>query len=352
MNFVPEILKHKNGEKVTVNTWEERRKELLDILSREEYGYMPKPPEKVNGKVYETINRFAAGHGKIEKIKISFDTPKGEFSFPFNFYVPSDGKKHPLIVMINFRDDIYDMYFPAEEIIDNGFALAVVCYNDITSDNNDFSNGIAGMYERPKDTGWGKISMWAFGASRVLDYLWEREEVDKENCCVCGHSRLGKTALWCGANDERFKFSYSNDSGCSGAAYERIKHEGGETIEDIVRVFPFWFCDNYVKYGKNPDTREFDQHFLISAIAPRYVCVGSASLDEWADQYSEQLCCIASSPAWELHGLKGYVGTDMPVNIGERMFEGYVGYHLRDGIHFFSRNDWIALMEFIKKKMK
>lgn len=352
MEFLPDILKFEDGKNVTKENFFLRREEMLEILRREEYGYSPQKPEKVKGEVVETVTKVAAGHGVFEKIKISFETEKGEFSFPVNFIYPKNKKNVPAFILINFRSDVYDMYYPLEEIIDNGFALAAIHYKDVATDDNDFTNGIASMYSRNNpDTDWGKISMWAFSASRVLDYLETREEVDKNNVAVIGHSRLGKTALWCAAQDERFKFSFSNDSGCSGAAYERIKHEGSETMEVITRVFPFWFCGNYKKYVGREDERPFDQHFVIASICPRYVGVGSASLDNWADQYSEQLSCVAASPAWKLFDKKGFVGKTTPAEVGEHFMEGDISYHLRDGIHFLSRQDWLRYMAFVKSKM-
>ena len=208
------------------------------------------------------------------------------------------------------------------------------------------------MYRRKYDgTDWGKISMWAWGASRVLDYLLTRSEVDSENVAVIGHSRLGKTALWCAAQDERFRFAFSNDSGCAGAALERIKHENAETIESITRVLPYWFCENYHRYAKNVESMPFDQHFLLGAIAPRFLCVGSASLDAWADPYSEQLCCCEASQAWEVNGHMGFVGPKESAHIGDSFHEGNIGYHLRDGIHFLGRTDWLQYMAFMKKKI-
>ncbi len=352
MEFFPDLLTFQNGEKVTKETWPKRREEMLDILCREEYGYSPKKPETVKGEIVETVDRIASGHAILEKINISFEAEKGEFSFPINFIYPKNKKNVPTFILINFRPDVYDMYYPLEEIIDNGFALVVVNYKDVTSDDTDFTNGIAAMYSRNNpDTDWGKIAMWAFAASRVLDYLETRDEVDKNNVSVIGHSRLGKTALWCSAQDERFKFAFSNNSGCSGAAYERIKHGNSETIEAITRVFPYWFCENFKKYVGREDERPFDQHFLIALTCPRYVGVGSASLDFWADQYSEQLSCIGASPAWKLFERKGFVGKDEPAEIGEHFMEGDIAYHLRDGIHFLGRQDWLNYMAFVRSKM-
>ena len=194
MNFYPELLKFNGGEEVKKENWEARRKELVEVLAHEEYGISPQKPEKVEGTILNTELQVASGHAVIERINISFEAEKGEFSFPINFIYPKDKKNSPLFILLNFRPDLYDMYYPLEEIIDNGFALAVIHYNDVTSDDGDFSNGIAAMYERKNpDTDWGKISMWAFSASRVLDYLESRDEIDKDNVAIIGHSRLGKT---------------------------------------------------------------------------------------------------------------------------------------------------------------
>ena len=350
---IPQILKMNDGKTTqSREEWQIRREEILDILRREEYGYSPAKPDTVKGTVRDIDAKCCSGHARIETVDISFATETGQFSFPIQFFVPQNGKKNPLFLLINFRPEAYDKYFPAEEIIDNGFALAVVYYQDITSDNGDFTDKLAGAYRRKNNgTDWGKISMWAWGASRALDYLLTREEVDCKNTAVIGHSRLGKTALWCAAQDDRFRFAFSNDSGCAGAALERVKHSGAETIEIITRVLPYWFCENYYQYAKNVEAMPFDQHFLIGAIAPRFVGVVSASLDAWADPYSEQLCCVEASPAWEIHGLRGFSGPQTPAKVGDSFQQGNIAYHLRDGIHFLGRADWLNYMAFMKKKM-
>ena len=226
----------------------------------------------------------------------------------------------------------------------------MIYYNDVTTDDGAMENGLAGMFTRNNDgTGYGKISLWAYAASRVLDYLETRDEIDMEHAGVIGHSRLGKTALWCGANDTRFKYIVSNDSGCSGAAYERDKHEGAETVKIITNAFPFWFCENFLKYVGHEDERNFDQHFLLAASAPRCVLINSASMDLWADPMSEQESCIGASPAWEVQGLKGYEGPAEQAKVGQAWTDGSIGYLRRDGIHFLSRADWLTAMDFARK---
>lgn len=351
LHLYPELLRFEDGTAVaSPMDWKRRRKEILRILSEQEYGFTPEAPKAVRGTVNRVIRACCAGHGLQEEITLSFDTPNGEFSFPIHFFISRKEERTPVFVFLNFRSDAYDRYLPVEEVIDNGFSVVSVNYQDITSDNGDFSNGISALYPRNEEnTAWGKIGMWAFCASRIVDYLFMRTEIDTANIAVIGHSRLGKAALWCGAQDERIRYVISNDSGCSGAAYERLKHEGAETIDAIAEKFSFWFCKNYLKYRKAPEARNFDQHFLLALQAPRYLAVGSASLDLWADPYSEQISCIGASPAWKLFGLDGYIGDETPAKVGDCFGDGQIQYHLRDGIHYFSRADWGCYMNWIRK---
>jgi hypothetical protein len=247
----------------------------------------------------------------------------------------------------------FPKYYPLEEIVDNGVIVAEMVMNDVAADREDhYEGGMAPHYikdgKRESDT-FGKIGMWAFAASRVLDYLLTLDCVDKNRVGVMGHSRLGKTALWAGANDERFTHVFSNDSGCSGAALTRMKV--GETFPRIANVFPYWFNEKMQEISVSVEASEqapFDQHFLIAAIAPRKAYVASAMEDSWADPYSEFLACHAASPAWKIHGLDGFCAPNRLPVPDEEYTDGCVGYHLRPGTHFLSRYDWIRYIRFLK----
>ncbi len=327
----------------TPDDWRIRRRELIDILSREEYGYTPAAPDRVEGQVLPDANpRAFAGKASQQRIELTFDTPGGPFSFPFTLLTPNGMKKAPVFVQIAFRPEVPDRCMPAEEIIDRGYALASFCYNDVTSDSAEFDK-LAALYPRDADTGWGKIGMWAFAASRVLDYLETRDDIDAARACVTGHSRLGKTALWCGAQDERFAMVVSNDSGCSGAAISRGK--AGETIERIATVFPYWFCGNYQKWKGRDAEAPFDQHMLLALTAPRRLYVCSAKDDEWADPQSEFLSCAAASAAWTLLRVPGLISPDALPGLDAPLMEGGICYHVRAGEHFHSRTDWVWHMD-------
>ena len=327
------------------------REEMLDILQKEEYGYMPQKPDKITFNVTEEIVRnFCAGKAILNKVEITSYIGDKTFTFPVYVTIPKKEGKHPFFICINFRDSVPDRYIPSEELIDNGFAVLSFCYKDVTDDNDDFTDGLAGVLfkngERKNDD-CGKIAMWAWAAQRVMDYAETLESLDKDISIVCGHSRLGKTALLTGATDERFKLSYSNDSGCSGAAITRGKV--GETVLDITKKFPFWFCKNYHKYADREADMPFEQHYLLASIAPRKVYVASAKNDIWADPNSEMLTCVATGDMYKKYGLSGFVCDDRLPKVGDAYHEGNIGYHLRDGEHYFSREDWLLLIKYINK---
>jgi len=357
------ILKTEDLRNVTRENWPERRAEMKRALETYSYGVTPTAPVKVWGEVmYEHPIREGYG-GKVRtmEIRISMEAEDkkgkslGVFSFPITLLLPVRYEKPPVMLHIAFRRDVPDRYVPAEEITDRGFALAVVCYKDIVNDDlfGDFTNGLAKYFGTSKtrgETEWGKIGMWAYGASRVLDYLLTRDDINASMTTVIGHSRLGKTALWTAAQDERFICAVSNNSGYGGAATS--KHGEGERVRDFIRCGSWdWYCENFKRFTDElEDSKPYDQSFLLALIAPRYLCVGSAVLDKGADPKSEFLTSLHASSAWELLGEKGLVTPDRMPEAGDVLTEGNIEYHMREGMHALTREDWGYYMDFLEKK--
>ncbi len=352
MEFTPALLRMNDGAAVTDGEdWEVRRTELLRLLEEHAYGRTP-AAVPVTYEILRDSPRACGGDARKLDIKITCHFAAGEFSYPLRLFLPCGAGKKPLLMLMNFDKEPYCEYCPVEEITDNGFALAYLYYGDVTADNADLTDGAARFFPRAEDgADTGKIGIWAWSISRALDALETLPEIDADAVGVIGHSRLGKTALWCAANDARFRFVCSNDSGCMGAAYNRSRNAGGETLEVITRVFPYWFCDDLKQYAGGEARLPFDQHMLLACIAPRALLVNSAAQDDWADPPSEQLACAGASPAWEICGRAGYEGQTAPYGENEGSLTGDVGYFKRSGVHFLNRKDWLRFMAFVKARL-
>ena len=324
------------------------RAEMLELLQREEYGCLPKAPESFVWEAEPGIaDNFCAGKATLEKLTFRVVVNGKDFAFPVYLAVPTAEGAHPFFVHINFRSDVPDRYMPTEELIDNGFAVLSFGYEDVTRDDGDFTSGLAGvLYENgkraPHDA--GKIALWAWAAMRCMDYAEHDERLDCAKSVVCGHSRLGKTALLTAALDTRFAFGYSNDSGCAGAALFRGKK--GEQLDDIYRQFPFWFSESFGQYVGKTDALPFDQHYLLASIAPRYVYVASATGDDWADPASELLSCYAAAAGDK----EAFPYEETSEDYDFNLHAGRIGYHRRPGLHYFSREDWNRFIAFFESK--
>lgn len=333
------------------DSWEKTRQNLVNIFAENVYGVTPSAPKFVSSKVLTEDKIAFAGKATHRCVSLSFDTPNGEFSLPINMVVPNKGEQLPMFIFLSFHTYKESYETPIEEIIDRGYSLTIVNYKAVTEDNDDKNNGLAGMFPlKSEGRSWGKFGVWAYALSTVMDYVQNLEYVDKSKIACVGHSRLGKTALWCCAQDTRFSAVFANNSGCSGAAITRKKR--GETVDDICRKFPFWFCENYKHYINNEENMPFDQHQLLAAIAPRLLYTCSAEDDVWSDPQSEYLSSMIASEAYERLGLKGFVCEDRYPKRGDTFHEGNIGYHMRAGKHFLSRYDWLKFIDFMDKHIK
>jgi hypothetical protein len=242
--------------------------------------------------------------------------------------------------------------WPVELLLARGYGLATLYAGDIDPDYHDgFRNGAHGLFrdeamlEWPGDA-WGSIAAWSWGLSRALDALSELDRVDAARVGVVGHSRFGKAALWAGAQDERFAWVVSNDSGRGGAAVSRRRF--GELTRHLTARFPHWFAGNFSNFDDREERLPVDQHELLALIAPRPVYVASASQDLWADPDGELLACVHASPVYRLFGLDGIESPESGllenVSIG-----GHIGYHRRPGGHDIIAADWWHYIEFAER---
>jgi hypothetical protein len=369
-----------NGVLVTSkNVWETKRKpDIMMLFEEHVYGKTPGTCDSVSSEMVSSKLVFS-DKAKMEQVTLTIYENGKTLDLNLLQYIPiGEKKRYPCFIGLNFWGNqnttedasvrvtdkwmldyeikgIVDHYatdssravnkrrWPAEMIIDAGFAL-ITCHSaDIDTDNDleDWTDGAHPLFyregqEKPDSAEWGTIGAWAWGMSRILDYAIAHNNIDGDKVIATGHSRLGKTSLWAGAQDERFAGVVSNNSGCGGSAYaKRVK---GETVKMINDVFPHWFNDNFTKYNNNEAELPVDQHLLMATIAPRPLYVGSATLDKWADPEGEFFSAMMADTVFRFLTGEGLNTDTLPAP--NTPVIGRLGYHLREGKHDIVAWDW------------
>ncbi len=389
---LPDPLVTAAGMRVTTaqQWWQLRRPEVLQLFEREMYGKAPGRPNNLRWQVTEQSEDALAGLARRKQVTIFLSENDDGPRMDVLIYLPRDVEGPvPTFLGLNFNgnhsivddphvhlstswmrggepDGVVDQKateagrgrsasrWPLQQILPRGYAVATIYYGDIDPDFDDgFQNGIHPLFYRdgqtaPESSEWGSIAAWAWGLSRALDYLTDDPDLDHERVIVLGHSRLGKTALWAGANDQRFAVVISNNSGCGGAALSR--RQFGETVARINSSFPHWFCDNFNQYNHREEDLPIDQHELIALIAPRPVLVCSAEEDRWADPRGEFLACREADPVYRLLGVPGIDAEEMPPL--NQLTGTTIGYHIRPGKHDMTSGDWQVYCDFADRFLK
>jgi hypothetical protein len=375
-------------------TWQtKRRPELLELFAREVYGRTPAGrPQKMHWEVTSVDRSALAGKAVRKEVTVWFTERKDGPKMHVLIYQPAGpaGKRWPAFLGYNYYGNqcvnadpgitlstAWMRTNPAAKVVDNratdatrgvhankwnvetviarGYATATIYYGDLCEDHVEgLTKDVAALFntgavDKRKPDAWGAIGIWAWGLSRAMDYLESDPGIDAKRVAVHGHSRLGKTALWAGAQDERFAYVISNDSGCGGAALSRRRY--GETVERINTGFPYWFALNFRTYNNREDALPVDQHELIALIAPRAVHVASAEDDKWADPRGEFLGAKYVEPVYALFNKKGLGVADMPA-VNQPVLGDGVAYHMRTGKHDITAYDWARYLDFADKVMK
>lgn len=356
---LPQLLRAADGQRVTDKEgWEsKRRPEIFRFLESQMFGKSPEKAEAVEFELENSDPKAMDGAATLKQVAITIKNNGKSLTFHLTVFVPNQAEKPvPAFLLICNRDPSNidptrkekSGFWPAEEIVARGYAAAAFHNAEIDPDNFDeFRDGVHALFRSENEghapDSWATLAAWGWGASRCLDYFEKDPDIDAKRVAVVGHSRGGKTALWCGARDTRFALVISNDSGCGGAALSRRQY--GETLAVINKAFPHWFCGNFKLYSNNEDKLPFDQHMLIALIAPRAVYVASATEDLWADPRGEYLSLAHASPAYELYGLPGLPADPMPAP-DMPASAGHMAYHIRSGSHNLTPYDWQQYMNF------
>ncbi|MEX2639147.1 MAG: hypothetical protein WD266_00575 [Balneolales bacterium] len=356
---LPDVLQASDGSIVSsIDEWSHRRNEILEQFRTYMYGRRPGQPDHLYFDILEEDPEAMDGAATLRRINIQSIHRGRTHDFEISLFLPNaESEPVPVFTLINNRapDNIDPTrenksdFWPAEQVIERGYGIAALQNGDLAPDNaEEYLDGVIKLFEgdvtsaeRAPDA-WETLAAWGWGASRAMDYFETDARVDASKVAVLGHSRGGKASLWAGAEDERFAVVISNDSGSGGAALSRRKY--GESVMAVNR-FTHWFATNYDEFSENEEALPFDQHMLVSLIAPRAVYIASADEDLWADPKGEFLSLSYASPVYGLWGHPSIKPNEMPA-LNTPLVSGPRGYHVREGGHNLTTVDWHNYMDF------
>lgn len=368
---IPVVLQLNNGKKVdSKRAWNYHRKpEIVEDFEREIYGRIPDNIPPISWKIISAENKMMAGFPvEVQKLVGTVDNKR----FP-SISVQME-------VTMGFRKDIKKAMpammelawvFPpgmnrppapaneipwTEQVIAKGWAFIQLNPTTVQADHGaGLKSGIIGLMNRGeyrKADDWGSLRAWAWGASKVLDYLETMPQIKYTQVGITGHSRYGKAAALAMAFDSRFAIGYICSSGAGGLKLYRRNY--GELIENVAAKNEYhWMAGNFLKYAGPLQWNDLpiDSHELIALCAPRPIYIGvGGNGDSWADPYGMYLAGKEASPVYELLGKKGLVSDSAP-RINEAKTQGEIAFRMHDKGHVTGPN-WPNFIEFASKYLK
>ena len=308
-----------DGTKVTTRRqWQQRREEMRRILSYYAVGQMPPAPGNVKGREIHT-ELVLDGTVRYRLIRLTFG-PKEQLGLDIGVFTPVTGGPFPAVILqggtppggaVQPRlpqgpnqgrgENVLLMVGPAPssapasdvgrggrtpptavslateraDVLRRGYALVLFnpndCAEDTTLRNLDGSWAFRNTRFFPAYPGydWGILAGWAWGASRVADYLEQDKAIDAGKLIITGASRNGKAAMIAAAFDDRLMGAPVVTGGGGVGAYRFAGPRKSETLDIMELKYPNWFSPHLRQFRGQREKLPFDQHWFLALAAPR-----------------------------------------------------------------------------------
>jgi hypothetical protein len=227
------------------------------------------------------------------------------------------------------------------DVFRRGYALVVFnpndCAEDTTLRNPDGSWAFRNTRFFPAYPGydWSILAGWAWGASRVADYLETDRAIDKSKMIITGASRNGKSAMIAAAFDDRLMGAPVVTGGGGIGAYRFAGPRNSESFEVMQKKYPNWFSPHLHEFWGQRDKLPFDQHWFLALAAPRPFIALEGIADTISLPEAVRESIRGARPAYALLGAPDRIGV-----------------HYSDHGHAFTAEDWTALMDFFDKHLR
>ena len=395
---MPDVLTMNDGTKVTTpEQWLLRREEMRTTLEYYAVGLAPPPPGNVKGR--EVLSQLIAnGKIKYRLIHLTFG-PEEKLGLDIGVFTPVTGGPVPAVISIEMgvsppgaaalprlpqgatQGKSQDVLLivgsgnasasvgdgaatpappgrggfgggsaesiaargAAKDYLDHGFAYVTFNYNDCGEDttlrNSDGSWAFRNTRFFPAypNYDWGLLRAWAWGASRVVDYLETDPAIDKNKLIITGVSRTGKAALVAGAFDDRIAMvapGASSGGGTPAYRFSGAGRGGKEGLDEMVKKYPNWFSPNLHQFWGQQDKLPFDEHWFLALVAPRPFIALEGAQDQNVVVNGVRQSYLAALPAYQFFGVPDRLG---------------VSWANRP--HGSVQGDWDALIAFADKNL-
>ena len=377
---LPDVLATNDGKRVVNRRqWEKRREEMKRILSYYAIGEMPPAPGNVKGKELKSESllddtvRYRLVHltfgpgeqlgldigiftpvkgGPFPTIILQGGTPPGGTVLPRLPQGPNQGKGQDVLMLVgptpvtstpgsDHAATAQVLASQHTDVFQRGYALVVFnandCAEDTTLRNADGSWAFRNTRFFPAYPGydWGILAGWAWGASRVADYLETDPAIDRTKLIITGASRNGKSSMIAAAFDERLMGAPVVTGGGGIGAYRFAGPRRSETLDIMQKKYPNWFSPNLHEFWGQREKLPFDEHWFLALAAPRPFIALEGITDTISLPAAVEQSILGAQPAYALLGAKDHLGVN----------------YAQHG-HAFTAEDWATMMDFFDKHLR